>query len=348
VRERDGVQYLRVRTDTGIRNALNYLALNGRLQPSDRVLLNTTATTLQLGTGGYDFVVASCSERTAPSDAPPTPDKEGLLMRLRYTPSQFAAPAAENRYPDALEGTLEGMPVVAILLHSHLAPVVGAMRYARPDARIVYVMTDSASLGLGFSETVSQLKAMGWLAGTVTIGQAFGGDLEAVNLYSGLLLARHALGADLVVVGQGPGNLGTGTRWGFSGIDQGLALNAIGTLEGLPIAALRLSFGDARERHQGVSHHSLTVLSRVALVRCHVPVPLLPDEQRERVQVALSGAGIPERHTLHLIDANDAFEWLCRQSVPLATMGRDWEAERAYFLAGCAAGLLAALHLRAP
>jgi hypothetical protein len=343
VREREGVQYLQVRTDTGLRPALNYITLTGRLQPGERVLLNTTATTLNLGTGGYDFVMAVLSDMSDMSDRSDMLEREQLLIRLRYTPLQFAALAAECCHPTG--DTLQQMPVIAILLHSHLAPVVGAIRYASPDSRIVYIMTDSASLALGFSEVVSWLKAQGWLSGTITIGQAFGGDMEAVNLYSALLLACHALRADYVVVGQGPGNLGTGTRWGFSGIDQGLALNAAYTLGGQPIAALRLSFGDPRERHQGVSHHSLTILSRVALVPCHVPLPILPDEQMERVLAALQGAGIPNRHTLHLVEATAAFEWLCGQGAPLATMGRDAQHERAYFLSGCAAGLLAhALH----
>ncbi len=335
-REREGVQLLQVRTDTGMRHALNYITLTGRLQPGDRVLLNTTATTLNLGTGGYDFVMAILSDMSDQSEGF---EREQLLMRLRYTPLQFAAPAAECLHPAG--DTLQQMPVIAILLHSHLAPVVGAIRYASPESRIVYIMTDSASLALSFSEAVSWLKGQGWLSGTITIGQAFGGDLEAVNLYSALLLARHALQADYVVVGQGPGNLGTGTRWGFSGIDQGLALNAAHTLGGQPIAALRLSFGDPRERHQGVSHHSLTILSWVALVPCHVPVPILSDEPRAQVLAALERAGISERHTLHLIEATAAFEWLCGQGTPLATMGRDAQQERAYFLSGCAAGLLA-------
>ncbi len=340
VRERSGVQYLQVRTGAERRNALNYIVLNGRLQAGDTVLLNTTATALNLGTGGYDFVIAVLPPIAPACGGEGTGEGE-LLMRLRYTPLQFAAPAAENRYPDALTGTLEGMPAVAILLHSHLTPVVGAIRYARPDARIVYIMTDSAALALGFSEVVSWLTERGWLAGTITVGQAFGGQLEAVNLYSALLLARHALNADFVVVGQGPGNLGTGTRWGFSGLDQGLALNAIGTLGGQPVAALRISFGDARARHQGVSHHSLTVLSRVALLPCTVAVPQLPADQMERVLNDLQGAAIPDRHTLHIIDADAALEWLLDQGAILTTMGRDADAERAYFLAGCAAGLLA-------
>src|SRR5258707_1372148 len=70
------------------------------------------------------------------------------------------------------------------------------------------------------------------LAGVVTVGQAFGGDLEATNVHGGLLAARHVLGADVAVVAQGPGNLGTGTTWGFSGTAVGEAVNATVALGG--------------------------------------------------------------------------------------------------------------------
>ena len=49
----------------------------------------------------------------------------------------------------------------------------------------------------------------------------------------------HVVGADVVVVSQGPGNLGTGTRWGFSGTSAGEAVNAAGTLGGRPVCSLR-------------------------------------------------------------------------------------------------------------
>ena len=101
--------------------------------------------------------------------------------------------------------------------------------------------------------------------GSVTTGQAYGGDLEAVTVHTGLLAARHLLTADVVVVTQGPGNLGTGTRFGFSGVAAGEAVNAASVLNGRPVACLRVSGADARPRHQGVSHHSLTAYGRVAL-----------------------------------------------------------------------------------
>ena len=97
------------------------------------------------------------------------------------------------------------------------SPVLLAIAHDRPGSRVVYVMSDQGALPMAFSRSVAELRASGLLAGTVTVGQAFGGDLEAVTLHSGLLAARLALGAELVVVSQGPGNLGTGTRWGFSG-----------------------------------------------------------------------------------------------------------------------------------
>ena len=112
----------------------------------------------------------------------------------------------------------------------------------------------------------------------MTVGQAFGGDLEAVTVHSGLLAARLALDADLVVVTQGPGNLGTGTRWGFSGVAAGEAVNAAAMLGGRPVGALRISGADARPRHRGVSHHSLTAYGRVALCPCDIAVPDFADD----------------------------------------------------------------------
>ena len=82
-------------------------------------------------------------------------------------------------------------------------------------------------------------------------------------MHSALLAARHVVDADIAVVAQGPGNLGTGTRWGFSGVAAGEAVNAAAVLRGHPVAALRVSGADPRERHRGVSHHSLTAYGRV-------------------------------------------------------------------------------------
>src|SRR5206468_8896107 len=174
--------------------------------------------------------------------------------------------------------------------------ILAGLRDTRPAARIAYLMSDGGALPIAFSRTVPALRDAGWLAGTVTVGQAYGGDVEAVTVHSGLLAARHVLGADVVVVTQGPGNLGTGTQWGFSGVASGEAVNAASVLGGRPVAALRVSEADPRERHQGISHHSLTAFGRVALARADVAVPVLPGEFGARVRA--QAAVLAYRHRL--------------------------------------------------
>ena len=184
---------------------------------------------------------------------------------------------------------ISGMPVVVADLHSALPAVLAGVFSATERSgvihspadgvpRVVYVMQDGGALPAWFSRTCATLREAGRLAATVTTGQSFGGDLETVTVHTGLLAARHVLGADIAVVAQGPGNLGTGTRWGFSGVAAGEAVNAVAALGGRPVASLRVSDADPRERHHGVSHHSLTAYGRVALARAQVVVPALGGE----------------------------------------------------------------------
>ena len=158
-----------------------------------------------------------------------------------------------------------------------------------PDARLM--LFPAASVRILDTWTVAGLREAGWLAATETTGQSFGGDLEAVTVHSGLLAARHVAGADVAVVAQGPGNLGTGTRWGFSGVAAGEAVNAAAVLGGRPVASLRLSDADSRSRHQGVSHHSITAYGRVALAACDVAVPELPEPLASRVAADVATTG---------------------------------------------------------
>ena len=61
-------------------------------------------------------------------------------------------------------------------------------------------MTDGAGLPLAMSDLVAALRARGLLDATVTSGHAFGGDYEAVSIYSALAVARHVAHADAAVV----------------------------------------------------------------------------------------------------------------------------------------------------
>ena len=201
-------------------------------------------------------------------------------------------------------------------------------------------MQDGGALPAWFSRTCATLREAGWLAATVTTGQSFGGDLETVTVHTGLLAARHVLGADIAVVAQGPGNLGTGTRWGFSGVAAGEAVNAGAALGGRPVASLRVSDADPRERHRGVSHHSLTAYGRVALARADVVVPALDGEFGARV--AADAARLSGRHEIVTV-AVDGLEAALRASpARLSTMGRGLDEDLAYFLAAAAAGRMPA------
>ena len=274
--------------------ALAYPALVGPPEPGDRVLLNTTALALGLGTGGYALVVAIPDR--LPPDGPPG---AGHLVKARYTPLQATVLGVDEQdspHHDVLSDAddLGGMPVVVADLHSALPAILAGAAADRPRTPAPPTSCWTAARCLpGSPVPAPALREAGWLAGTVTVGQAFGGDLEAVTLHTGLLAARHVLAADLAVVAQGPGNLGTGTRWGFSGVACGEAVNAAAALGGRPVAALRVSEADPRERHRGVSHHSLTAYGRVALAPADVVVPELPGEFGAQVAAQAAPLGQP-------------------------------------------------------
>jgi hypothetical protein len=144
-------------------------------------------------------------------------------------------------------------------------------------------------------------------------------------------------------VADGPGNLGTETTWGVSALTSGNALNAVETLGGRPVAALRVSFADERPRHHGVSHHSLTILERVVTARANVAVPVLEDEaERTAMWDALRARRLEERHQLVEVDGRPALDELVRRDVEVDSMGRGPAEDPAFFLAAGSAGVLAA------
>lgn len=323
--------------------ALAYPALVGTPRPGDRVLLNTTALERGLGTGGYAVVVA------LPDHPPLEPDLgPGHLVKARYTPLQAMVLGVDEQgspHHAVLEDAddLLGMPVVITDLHSALPAIVAGLRQAHPGVRVAYLMTDGGALPAWFSRTVAGLREAAWIECCITAGQAYGGDLEAVTVHTGLLAARLAAAADVTVVAQGPGNLGTGTRWGFSGVAAGEAVNATATLAGRPVAALRVSGVDPRERHRGVSHHSLTAYGRVALRPADVVVPVLPGPLGDTVRRQAAVLGTPTGpHRLVEVGTDGLLEALAECPVPLSTMGRGLDDDPAAFLASAAAGRHAA------
>ncbi|MFJ3406893.1 DUF3866 family protein [Promicromonospora sp. NPDC090134] len=340
--------------------ALAYTDLVGEPAPGDALLLNVSALARGLGTGGYALVVGPAAPGTA---LPPDPAVgPGHLVKARYTPLQtmvLGVDEQESPHHTTLADadSLDGMPVVVADLHSALPAVVAGLRHAAAaagrapgDLRVAYVMTDGGALPAAFSRTVAALRETDWLTTCVTVGQAYGGDLEAVTVHTGLLAARHVAGCDVAVVTQGPGNLGTGTRWGYSGVAAGEAVNATATLGGRPVASLRVSGADPRDRHLGVSHHSLTAYGRVALAPADVPVPV-PTADVENLPAW--GAPLTGRvhdqartladttpHTLVDVPADTTLLDTLRTSpAGLRTMGRGLDADPASFVAAAVAGV---------
>jgi uncharacterized protein DUF3866 len=338
--ERPGAVELTVEVEGRPARAVAYPALVGPVRPGDRVLLNTTAVSLRLGTGGDHFVIAVEGSEELDAGGP------GRTMKLRYAPHQVKVLAAEeedspHRATMEAASELQGLPVVWVPLHSMVGPAVAGARAAGASC-VAYLMTDGAALPAGISRLAAALREAGLLSSVISSGQAFGGDLEAISVFSALLAGRHVAGADVLVVGDGPGNAGTGTAWGASDVASAMTLNAAGILGGRPVAALRISFADPRDRHKGVSHHSITALSKVALVPVHVAVPALDDEERRRViWDSLRDAGMEERHQLVETTGGPALELLAEHGIEPESMGRTVDDDPEFFLAAGAAGVLA-------
>lgn len=317
--ERPGLQRVAVRMpDDSEARAYSVTTLTGSLAVGDKVVLNTTAVELGLGTGGWHVVHWNLAHDEL---VQPGPEH---IMKLRYTSLQLDAGTDELDHPE-VDQPLGGVPVAVCSVHSQVATVAAAFHHAAPTRRLVYVMTDGASLPIALSDLVVAMRERALLTGTVTAGHAFGGDLEAVTVASALGLAVHTLGADAVVVGMGPGVVGTGTRLGTTGIEVASILDTVDALGGRPLLCVRASDGDPRARHRGVSHHTRTTLE---LTHC---TPAVADEPSE----------VGRLDGVHMVptpggpSAAALFEDL---DLHVTTMGRDVHQDPMFFAAANAAG----------
>lgn len=340
--KREGYSEIWVDTEDGRQKAINYDYLVGSVKVGDEVFLNTSAVFKKLGTGGYHFVISN--------EANPKVEmtEEGHIMKLRYTPIQVKVLSIEEEehplnYLYQKEGNLDKMPVLIGTLHSMLAPLVATLQYLAPrKLKIAYLMTDGASLPAYLSNILAKLREENLLDSVITCGHAFGGDLEAVTVYSGLLAAQKVVGADIVIALMGPGIVGTGSDFGFTGTEQGELVNAVNVLGGKAVAIPRISFSDKRSRHFGISHHTKTALAKIALTPCEIIVPNLPIEQEKIINQQLEESGLAKRHKIIKIDAIKTKEALDNYNLKVSTMGRNFEQDEAFFLTVGAAGIYGA------
>jgi hypothetical protein len=311
--------------------AINYSDLTGFASVGDCVVVNTTAVDLNLGSGGYHFVIHNQSQpKQALRGA-------GHIMKLRYTPMQLRVLAVEEEnspHHSVMKNatSLQGMPVAVAELHSMLAPLVLSLKKDKPRVRLAYLMTDGGALPAFFSRTVRELRERELLCGTITAGHAFGGDLEAVNIYSGLLAARHVLHADVAIVAMGPGVAGTNTPFGFSGLEAADNINRVVSLDGQAVLVPRISFADTRGRHIGLSHHTLTVLATVAAVQADLPLPQLSPEEDSVLTGQVKKGQLEQRHRIYRY-ADLSMEHLEEDRHLCSTMGRSLKEDSAFFMA---------------
>ena len=311
--------------------------LIGPVAVGDRVVVNTTAIELGLGSGGWHVVHWNLSRAEWRSPGP------GQVMKLRYSSLQVDTGSAEELHAGALAEAddLEGMPVVVCGLHSQVPCVAVALKHARPELRLAYVMTDGGGLAMATSELVAAMRAGGLLDVTVTAGHAFGGDHEAVNVPAALVVARVIGRADVAVVGMGPGSVGTATRLGLSALEVAPALDAAEALGGRPVAAVRFSLADPRLRHQGASHHSRTALGLLTRARATIGVPEGPFEDRLRAE--LEASGISDRHRLLAVGDPDVPALLAQRRMRVTSMRRGPSDDPGFYAVAGAGGTVAAL-----
>lgn len=308
-----------VRLDVGGNPAIAFPRIVGAVEQGDSVIVNTQARDLGLGSGEGDVVLVNLTRGLRLRAAP-----GAHVMALPYTPAQLAVRFAEEDV-DATD-RLDGLPVVCCGLHSQLAPVAAALA----GHRVAYVQLAGGALPVSLSDAVRALKARGLLDVAIAAAPCLDGDLQCASLASALLVARSR-GAEAVVCAVGPGIVGTGTAFGHGALAVAEAANAASALGGRPVVAPRVSFGDERERHQGLSHHT-----REALALCLGNVRLAWPE----------GLDVPEGLQVTTVPA-DGWRAAC-EGLHLSHMGRGPEDDPWFFEAAHAAGALAAGLLRPP
>lgn len=339
---RRGIQCLEVELEGDRAKALNYSFLTGEACSGHCVVLNTTASDLGLGSGGYHFVLFNYSR--ASSDLTPY----GHIIKLRYTPIQLKVNTYEEKYCSRKNFALEpyrglkNTPVILGELHSMLAPYIIILKKLVPGAKLAYLMTDNAALPLYMSNIVHRLKTSGFLQGSITCGHAFGGDLETVNFYTALIAAKEKLKADVIISTPGPGVVGTSTRYGNSGIEQGEQVDRVIKMKGIPVAIPRISFADSRKRHYGISHHTLTALGEISFCRALFPLPCLSGQKMTVLYEQLYEAGIIGKHDVIAVKIPKLLGELSMGRDFLSTMGRGLKEDPSFFASVAASAYITA------
>jgi hypothetical protein len=289
------------------------------VEAGDDVVVNVTALDLGLGSGGFDIVHVNLTRGLDQ----PGPDGAHVL-KLNYTSLQHAVnPIEIDIEPNNAAERRSRGPIAVIALHGQLAPVAWQARQRLPDAKIGYIQTWGGALPGSLSRVVKTLRTQGLLAGHITAGSAYGGEAEAISVIG----AIHAglTQWEAAIIGPGPGILGSDSRLGHGGMAALESAHAALALGCKPLIVPRMSSGDPRERHQGLSHHTKTVLE-LLLKPVHVA---LPEHQP-----------LPGRH--QAVSAAVDLDGYRGSGLPATTMGREIDQDELFFRAALAGGAVLA------
>ncbi|WP_353095869.1 DUF3866 family protein [Tissierella praeacuta] len=331
ISDNDHLTIVNVDVEGNTYKAVNYKEFTGDVNVEDKVVLNTTAMDLSLGTGGYHFIMYNFRNKFMETKGP------GHIMKLRYTPYQMKCLAAEEEdspYHNVFNEfkSLDNHVFIVATLHSMIAPITAMIKYLNNNIKINYIMTDGGALPLYFSNTISELKNKKIIDKTITIGHAFGGDLECINIYTGLIAAKEILKGDVTIISMGPGIVGSGTKYGFTGIEQGHIVDAINNLKGMAVSVPRISFKDKRNRHYGISHHTITTLSEMTNTRSNLILPYLEQEKENHIIEQIEKAGIKEKHNIIFEDGEKIVMVMEKFNLKTTSMGRSIEDDIDYFI----------------
>jgi hypothetical protein len=246
------------------RPAIADVGLLGVSVVGDELIVNVQARDLGLGSGGFDVVHVNLTRGLAGEGTP-----EAHVMKLNYTSLQHAViPVEDTGTGELANGTTAGLeldlplerPVGVLALHGQLAAVAWAFARAQPDLKLGFVQTPGGALPGGHSRLVRALRERGLLAGHLTAGASYGGEGEAITTAGALHYGMRTLGWDAAVCGPGPGIVGSSSPLGHGGMHALESAHTALALGAQTLLVARMSSTDMRERHRGISHHTLTVL----------------------------------------------------------------------------------------
>jgi hypothetical protein len=320
------VEPLEVEIEGERRRAWADEVLLGEMREGDEVVVNVVALDLGLGSGGFDVVHVNLSRGL----------EGGLeggahVMKLNYSSLQHQVEPAERATGRVMADISTKVAVLILPLHGHLAPAVWAISQALPGLRVGYVQTGGGALPGSLSRDVEQLRERGLLAGHITAAPSYGGEHEALSTVGALDAATTELGWDAILVGPGPGIIGSDTTYGHGGMAALDSAHAALSL-GLPtLISPRLSSTDPRPRHRGLSHHTRTVLQLLL-----APVAVAIPAGQPEIAAALDSF---DHHVEQVaVDLNG----YAAADLPTTTMGRTLRDDPLFFAAALAAGSLLA------